>query len=54
LSAKIYCKFTVEYAVKISDQSTWLSYRQKADCLTNSACLGTVQLKDEEIARYLE
>jgi len=26
----------------------------KADCLTRSVCLGTVLLKDEELARYLE
>jgi len=44
---KIYCKFTVECAVKN------LRPGKKADCLTHSVCLGTVLLKDEEIAIYL-
>jgi len=26
----------------------------KTDCLTCSVCLGTVLLRDEELARYLE
>jgi len=29
----------------------WLSYKQD---ITHSVCLGTVLLKDEELARYLE
>jgi len=50
---KIYCKFTVEYAVKnLRPVNIWLSYRQEANCLTH--CLGTVLLKDEEITRYLQ
>jgi len=27
---------------------------KKIDCLMRSVCLGTVLLKDEELARYLE
>jgi len=53
LSTKIYCKFTVEYDVK-SKTSQQSVTGKKADCLTHSVCLGTVLLKDEEIARYLE
>jgi len=55
---KIYCKFTVESACKrviiLTSVNIWRSYRKKADCLTRSVCLGTVLLKDEELARYLE
>jgi len=57
-STKIYCKFTVEYACKNSKTSQHLTTGKltdkKADCLTHSVCLGTVLLKDEELARYLE
>jgi len=57
-STKIYFQFTGEYAAKnLRPVNLWLSYSltgKKADCLTHSVCLGTVLLKDEEIARYLE
>jgi len=54
-STKIYCKFTVEYAVKKFKTSQHLAKLQATKLIvSHSVCLGTVLLKDEELARYLE
>ena len=55
-SAKIYGKFAVEYAAKIktSQHLAKLQARKLIVSRTLHVCLGTVLLKDEEIARYLE
>jgi len=55
-STKIYCKLTDESACRriLRSVNIWLSTGKKADFLTRSVCLGTVLLKGEELARYLE
>jgi len=55
-STKIYCKFTAACACVGILRSVNISLvtGKKADCLTRSVFMGTVLLKDEELARYLE
>ena len=51
----IYCKFTVELVYERLLKSTSGEVTgKKADCLMHSVHLGTVLLKDEELARDLE
>ena len=54
-STKMYCKFTVDYAVKKFKTNENLAKLQARKLIVSrTVCLGTVLLKDEEIARYLE
>jgi len=55
-STKIYCKFTAGCACKrIFKISQHLAKLQARKLIASgSQCLGTVLLKDEELARYLE
>jgi len=55
-STKIYCEFTVDYACKNFKTSQHLAKLQTRKLIVSrTLCLqGTVLLKDEELARYLE
>jgi len=55
-TANSYCKFTVEsdYERILKSVNIWRNYRQKANCLMCFVRVGTVPLKDEELARDLE
>jgi len=53
-STKIYCKFTVECAVKIKTSQHLAKLQARKLIVSHTLILGTVLLKDEEIARYLD